>query len=91
MTTNILLGLVLALFAADAWTTMRVMNQGGVEKNKPLAWLMGVLGRNEALTVMKVGAFVGCLLYPETWFLSVVASVYAVVVVHNYRQIRGAA
>ena len=80
---------ILALFVADAYTTIRILNAGGVEKNKVLNWLMGALGRNEALVVMKVAAFAACVMYPETWFLLVVIAGYAAVVTHNWRQMRG--
>ena len=87
--TDALLAVILALFAADAYTTIRILNAGGVEKNKALNWLMGALGRNEALVVMKVAAFAACLMYPATWFLLLVIALYAAVVTHNWRQMRG--
>jgi len=89
-----LLILIILLQAADIYTTLRVLSQGGREMNKLLKWLMDRIGVLPALLVSKavvIGGFVYLYFGADLVFYPVVgglAVVYAIVVWHNYREIK---
>lgn len=80
------------LNALDGYSTWHILRFGGRELNKPLAWLMEVLGRYWALVLVKV--------FPVlvVWYLSfnglswkvlaVICIAYSVVVVSNFYQLQ---
>lgn len=82
------------LQALDAHSTMRALQNGGVEAN-PL--LRDLAGRPAAIVALKAGVTASTILVAEklrrknrlaAWaFMASLNSFYAVVVVHNYRAI----
>ena len=92
---EVLLALIIILQLLDAWTTFRVLEQGGREMNPLLAWAMSGIGVTLALVIAKgtaIAAFIiAYLLAPATVFMVMaagIAVVYAWVVWHNWGQLR---
>lgn len=90
MATNLFLLLLAVLFAADAWSTYYILKRGGRELNKPLAWLMGRIGVQQALGVTKVAAFLLVAYYVEqvTPNLQIaLLALYVAVVANNLKHV----
>jgi hypothetical protein len=88
---NYVLFLILvALQAADAYTTWRVLRAGGRELNPALRLLMDRIGIVPALAVVKLVAvlFVGLFLLEHVVILLALVGLYAWVVQNNWRQMR---
>lgn len=86
----LLIGLVLLLQVVDVWTTNRILARRGRELNPLVRWLIRHLGRWWWISKAPVLALF--FLEPSSFSLIVVgiiALVYAVVVLHNLRSIRG--
>ena len=92
----IVLFLILALQAADAWLTVEILIQGGREKNPLLIQAMDRFGVRQALYTVKVAIMA---LLAAAWFFvgdkpelaysfTLVFFIYVWVVVHNYRELK---
>lgn len=92
----VFLGVLAVLLALDALSTVYALTRfrsgpvRAVERNGPLAWLMGAVGVRAALVLVKVACFVlAVLLIAEistAWRWAIVA-VYVAVVINNAVQI----
>jgi hypothetical protein len=89
-----LLILILLLQVADIYTTLRVLSQGGRERNKLVKWLMDRIGVLPALLASKAVVIAGLVfLYFGAYliFYPVVGGLvclYSWVVWRNYREIK---
>lgn len=85
---------LMLLQAADVYTTLRIIGNGGRELNPAMAWLMRELGALSALVVSKCLMLIVVLtLLPKlpVWFMVALIVVYVAVVWHNWRQVTGRA
>lgn len=82
--------ILVALQAADAYTTWRVLRGGGRELNPVLRVLMDRIGIVPALAVVKLVAvlFVGLFLLEHAVILLGLIAVYVLVVWNNWQQLR---
>lgn len=78
-----------ALFLLDAVSTTYLLNRGYTEKNPLLSWAMKEIGRDEALALFKVVAFVAIASLAELHYsLQIFAlSISCIVVAWNARLI----
>ncbi len=88
--------LLVLLQLLDIYTTHRILECGGRELNKPLAWLMGRLGVVPGLLVVKVPVVAvmlwACWDVAAPWGLvglAVCCVIYVAVVWHNLLQMSG--
>jgi len=93
--TEILLGILIVLQIADYWTTMKVLQQGGHENNRVVAWIMQRLGVVAGLMLVKVfamGIAPVAIYYLGGGYASALLGagcvLYAWIVLDNYRQIK---
>jgi hypothetical protein len=79
-----------ALQLADMWTTHTILSQGGRELNPVLAKLFNKFGHLPVLVVFKSAVLVLVYFYvlPYNVVMYLLISLYSVVVVHNYTQIK---
>jgi hypothetical protein len=88
----VLFVLVVALQAADAFLTWRVLLAGGRELNPAVRFLIGHLGVVPGLAVAKLFlvVMVGLYLREQLLILLAIAAAYAWVVRHNWQQLQRA-
>jgi len=86
----LLLGLVVALQAADAYLTWRIIQGGGRELNPVVRFLITKAGTAPGLAIDKVFVVVmaGLFLLELPLVLLAIAVLYAWVVWHNWKQFR---
>lgn len=93
--TIVFLVLALALQAFDALSTITVINDGGRERNKVIAWMMSRIGVTAALVIIKlfeacvivgIAFFTGLTDEYRILFLAFVVLLYGLVVVNNINQ-----
>lgn len=86
-----LLAILIALNIADVYLTLRILKQGGVEKNPFLKYFIEHYGEPEALVGIKVVIFLFLLAVWShvTWHLLVGLNLFYVWVVwHNWKQLK---
>lgn len=79
------------LQAADVYTTLRILEAGGYERNRIVRWLMAEFGVTAALVLSKVLMLILVLVYLEQlqwWFMPAACLYYAGFVVNNVRVLK---
>ena len=86
----ILLIAIILLQIADLWTTWKVLNEGGNEKNPVMVFLMDWIGVLPSLVLTKAFAMTLCVVIylVQPYLLIPLIIFYGVVVVKNYKQMR---
>jgi hypothetical protein len=81
---------IILLQIADLWTTWKVLNEGGNEKNPAMAFLMNWIGVLPALILTKALAITLCVLIylVQPYVLIPLIIFYGVVVVRNFKQMK---
>lgn len=83
--------LVFALLQlADVYTTIRVLREGGEERNRLVRYLMDRLDWGWILVKLAIAAGAAWLIYESgsVWPIWALNALYAYVVAHNYREMR---
>jgi len=88
---NHYLFIVLArLQVADVYTTLRILDSGGYERNRAMTWLMRECGAVAALVLAKCLMLVVLLMLIESlpvWFVGALCVFYVGIVVNNVREL----
>lgn len=77
---------LMLLQVADVYTTLRILDSGGVERNKAMLWLMAELGPAGALVLAKIIMLMAMfLIWPSlpVWFAVGAVLFYAGIVINN--------
>jgi hypothetical protein len=84
--------LIVALQAADAYLTFRILGTGGRELNPVMRFLMDRIGVRPGLIVAKaaLSVMIGLFLRNQLPLLALIAVLYGGVVVSNWNQMRRA-